>query len=86
MNFYLEDINVSVLQTGFQFTGLIIILKKGLFWSNSTNFDEMITLIDSVKMINAHDWERIYKDYSKKILPYDKENKFKKSVIYNFFK
>ena len=60
--------------------------KKGLFWSNSTNFDEMITLIDSVKMINPHDWEKNYKDYSKKILPYDKENKFKKSVIYNFLK
>ena len=86
MNFYLEDINVSVLQTGFSYGLDHNFKKKGLFWSNSTNFAEMITLIDSVKMINPHDWERIYKDYSKKILPYDKENKFKKSVIYNFFK
>lgn len=46
----------------------------------------MITLIDSVKMINPYDWERIYKEYSKKILPHDKENKFKKSVINNFLK
>ena len=60
--------------------------KKGLFWSNYNNFDEMITLIDSVKMINPYDWERIYKEYSKKILPHDKENKIKKSVIRNFFK
>ena len=43
-------------------------------------------LIDSVKMINPYDWERIYKEYSKKILPHDKENKIKKSVIRNFFK
>ena len=60
--------------------------KKGLFWSNYDNFDEMITLIDSVKMINPYNWERIYKEYSKKILPHDKENKIKKSVIRNFFK
>ena len=86
MNFYLEDINVSVLQTSFQFMALIIILKKGLFWSNSTNFDEMITLIDSVKMINPHDWEKIYKEYSKKILPYDKENKIQEVCYNNFLK
>ena len=46
----------------------------------------MIALIDSVKMIDSYDWKKSYKEYSKKILPYDKENKFKKSVIRNFFK
>ena len=60
--------------------------KKGLFWSNSTELNEMIALIDSVKMIDSYDWKKSYKEYSKKILPYDKENKFKKSVIRNFFK
>ena len=60
--------------------------NKGVFWSDSIELNEMITLIDSVKMISPYDWKKNYKEYSKKILPHDEKNKFKKSIIKNLIK
>ena len=60
--------------------------RKGLFWSDTSNFKEMTALIDSVKLIKNSDWKKNYKKYSEQILPYDEENRFKKSIIKSFLK
>lgn len=55
--------------------------KKGLFWTNSTDFNEMKNLIDKIKNMENIEWEKIYKKYSKELLPYDENSKYKKSII-----
>ena len=35
--------------------------RKGLFWSDTSNFKEMTALIDSVKLIKNSDWKKIIK-------------------------
>ena len=55
--------------------------KKGLFWTDSSDFGEMKKLIDKIKNMESMEWEKIYKKYSKDILPYDENNKYKRSII-----
>ena len=55
--------------------------KKGLFWSNTTDYYEMEKLINKIKNMANTEWEKIYEKYSKDILPYDENNKYKRSII-----
>ncbi len=60
--------------------------KKGLFWSNSVDLNEMTVLIDKIKLMNPDDWGEKFKEYSKKIMPHDENNNYKKSIIENYLK
>ena len=58
--------------------------QKGEFWTNSLDYIELENLIDKVISLDHPAWEKIYKKHSKNILPHDKDNEFKKSVLKNF--
>ena len=55
--------------------------KRGEFWTNSTDYLELENLIDNVTDFDVSTWEKIYKKYSKDILPHDRNNIFKKSIL-----
>ena len=58
--------------------------QKGEFWTNSIDYIILENLIDKVISLDHLAWEKIYKKYSKNIIPHDEGNKFKRSVLKNF--
>ena len=58
--------------------------QKGEFWTNSTDYLNLENLIDNVISLDHTGWGKIYKKYSKNILPHDEDNKFKKSILKTF--